>query len=448
MAAGDYLLILISFLAANYYRFKSFKQFIAADLFALGLLFLLAWSVCAYSQKLYSKFLAQDRTNQWVLWLRVFVVHLLLVIAFNGLIKTYFSRLVILYTYFGMFVLHTLWRIVYPSIIKAYYKKEAHRRTAILVGAYFDDDFVHYIERNTPTGVEVLGYFGEEFPCQHAHLGGKEKVLDFLEQEDQRVDEIYCSLPRMEPEEVQRIMEYADNNLIQVMFIPDQKGVPYSKLNLEFFGHVPVFTLRHLRLYELPSRVLKRIFDFFFSTLVILGVLSWLTPIIALLIKLDSRGPVFFLQKRSGIKNKNFTCVKFRTMRINQDAHKAQAKKGDARITPLGSWLRKTSIDELPQFFNVWLGQMSVVGPRPHMVSHTETYSKKINKFMVRHLVKPGITGLSQVIGLRGETSNPHEMRHRVKVDIFYLEHWSFLFDLKIIGLTIWNIFKGDDKAY
>ncbi|MGB0165971.1 MAG: exopolysaccharide biosynthesis polyprenyl glycosylphosphotransferase, partial [Luteibaculum sp.] len=300
----------------------------------------------------------------------------------------------------------------------------------------------------TPTGVEVLGYFGEKFESKYPYLGPRRSVSEYLEENGAEIDEIYCSLARMEVEEVNDIVDFADNNLIQVMFIPDQKGIPYAKLNLDYFGHVPILTLRHLGVDELPNRLLKRFFDFIFSSLVIVLVLSWLIPIVAILIKMDSRGPVFFVQQRSGKKNQLFPCIKFRTMRVNREANEKQATRGDKRITKLGAFLRKSSIDELPQFLNVWLGHMSVVGPRPHMLSHTEEYSKKVNKFMVRHMVKPGITGLSQIMGLRGDTSEEYQMRHRVRVDIFYIENWSFLLDLRIIGLTVWNLFKGDDSAF
>jgi len=194
--------------------------------------------------------------------------------------------------------------------------------------------------------------------------------------------------------------------------------------------------------------VVKRAFDIVFSSLVVLFVLSWLTPIIAILIKLESRGPVFFKQSRNGFNYKEFDCYKFRSMMPNKDANLYQATRGDLRITKVGRFIRKTSIDELPQFFNVLFGDMSVVGPRPHMVSHTDMYAKKIDKFMVRHFVKPGITGLAQTSGYRGEVETDKDIIGRVKYDIFYIENWSIFLDIKIITKTFVNAIRGEEKAY
>jgi putative colanic acid biosynthesis UDP-glucose lipid carrier transferase len=196
------------------------------------------------------------------------------------------------------------------------------------------------------------------------------------------------------------------------------------------------------------NKRLKRIFDIVFSLVVILGILSWITPLIAVLIRLESKGPVFFKQKRNGLNYEEFYCYKFRSMHLNPIADLEQVQKNDPRITKVGKIIRKTSIDELPQFMNVLLGNMSVVGPRPHMVSHTEMYAKSVDKFMVRHFIKPGITGLAQINGFRGEVETETDIINRVKYDIFYLENWTLLLDVKIIFTTIINTIKGEKKAY
>jgi putative colanic acid biosynthesis UDP-glucose lipid carrier transferase len=206
--------------------------------------------------------------------------------------------------------------------------------------------------------------------------------------------------------------------------------------------------MRTIPLEDSFNMLIKRIFDVLFSSIVIIFILSWLTPIIAILIKLESKGPVFFKQSRNGFNYKEFDCYKFRSMTPNKDAHLYQATRDDQRVTKIGKLIRKTSIDELPQFFNVLFGDMSVVGPRPHMVSHTNMYAKKIDKFMVRHFVKPGITGLAQTSGFRGEIETDKDIIGRVKYDIFYIENWSLLLDLKIIAKTFLNAIRGDDKAY
>ena len=190
------------------------------------------------------------------------------------------------------------------------------------------------------------------------------------------------------------------------------------------------------------------IFDITFSLVVIIGVLSWLTPILGLIIKIESKGPIFFKQKRNGLDYKEFYCFKFRSMRPNPEAHLHQIKKNDPRVTRIGKIIRKTSIDELPQFINVLKGDMSVVGPRPHMVSHTHMYAEKIDKFMVRHFIKPGITGLAQVSGFRGEVEDDNFITNRVKYDIFYLENWSIIMDLRIVIKTVIDALAGDEKAY
>jgi putative colanic acid biosysnthesis UDP-glucose lipid carrier transferase len=195
-------------------------------------------------------------------------------------------------------------------------------------------------------------------------------------------------------------------------------------------------------------RFFKRSFDILFSLFIILFVFSWLYPILAILIKLESRGPVFFAQLRTGRNGSQFRCYKFRSMYVNADAHRRQATRNDGRITRVGAVMRKTSLDELPQFFNVLVGHMSIVGPRPHMVVHTEEYSRLTDKYKTRHLLRPGITGWAQILGLRGEVKTPDAMLKRLDADVWYLKNWSFLLDLKIIFLTFWITLKGDKNAY
>ena len=265
---------------------------------------------------------------------------------------------------------------------------------------------------------------------------------------EEGVDEIYCSISELTNQQINEIADFADNNLKILKFLPDNKEIYSKKLKYEYYDYIPILSLRNIPLEESLNRVLKRFFDILFSSLIIVFLLSWLTPIIAILIKLESKGPVFFKQSRNGFNYKEFECYKFRSMMPNQDAHLYQATRGDQRVTKIGRFIRKTSIDELPQFFNVLFGDMSVVGPRPHMVSHTNIYAKKIDKFMVRHFVKPGITGLAQISGFRGEIESDKDIIGRVKYDIFYIENWSLLLDMKIIIRTFLHAIKGDDKAY
>ncbi|MFC4178228.1 exopolysaccharide biosynthesis polyprenyl glycosylphosphotransferase [Flavobacterium gossypii] len=265
---------------------------------------------------------------------------------------------------------------------------------------------------------------------------------------ENKIDEIYCSLAELSNAEVNKFIDFTDNNLKILKFLPDNKEVLARNLIFDYYDYIPIISIRNIPLDETANKVIKRAFDIIFSLVVIIGILSWLIPILAILIRIESKGSVFFKQKRNGLNYKEFYCYKFRSMRLNEIADLYQVSKNDPRITRVGKFIRKTSIDELPQFFNVLLGDMSVVGPRPHMVSHTEMYARRIDKFMVRHFIKPGITGLAQTKGFRGEVESDKDIIYRVKFDIFYLENWSLLLDIKIIFLTVVNAIKGEEKAY
>ena len=262
------------------------------------------------------------------------------------------------------------------------------------------------------------------------------------------IDEVYCSANELSENQIKLLIQFCENNFKILKFISERGGLLSKKLKTDTYGLSTVQSLREMPLSNDYNTFLKRLFDIIFSFLVITLLLSWLTPLIALLIKLESSGPVFFKQTRNGIKYKEFTCFKFRSMIENSDADIQQATKNDFRVTRLGKILRKTSLDELPQFFNVLIGDMSVVGPRPHMTRENERYSKTVNKFMVRHFVKPGITGLAQVKGYRGEIETEEDIVNRVKYDIYYLENWSLLLDLNIVFLTSINFITGQKKAY
>ncbi len=265
---------------------------------------------------------------------------------------------------------------------------------------------------------------------------------------DNKIDEIYCALADLSNTDVNNFVDFTDNNLKTLKFLPDEKEITARNLILDYYGYIPIVSLRNIPLDIQINKIVKRSFDILFSLLIIIVILTWLVPILGLFILWESKGSIFFTQKRNGLNYHEFDCYKFRSMTINEIADLEQVSKNDPRITKVGRFIRKTSIDELPQFFNVLIGDMSVVGPRPHMVSHTEMYAKRVDKFMVRHFIKPGITGLAQTNGYRGEVENENDIINRVKYDIFYLENWSLALDLKIIFLTILNAVKGEDKAY
>lgn len=266
---------------------------------------------------------------------------------------------------------------------------------------------------------------------------------------DAGVKDLYVCIPTERMTELNALVREADRQLIRLKFIPDMGEVLSAPYTVSYLGgEFPMITLRPEPLEELGNRFKKRAFDLVFSSLVLIFIMSWLYPLMALLIKLESKGPVLFRQLRSGRNDKPFYCYKFRSMRVNDDSNSLQATKGDPRITRLGRFLRKSSLDEFPQFLNVFLGNMSVVGPRPHMLKHTEEYRALIDKFMVRHFSKPGITGWAQVNGLRGETKETEDMERRVDHDIYYIENWSLMWDIRIIFLTVINVLRGDGDVF
>ncbi len=263
------------------------------------------------------------------------------------------------------------------------------------------------------------------------------------------IKDIYVTIAPERMSDMLLLTEEAERQCVRLKFIPDISGALLSPYTVSYLGNeFPVISLRSEPLEKIHNRFKKRLIDVVFSGLIILFVLSWLYPIIALLIKLQSKGPVLFKQLRSGRDDEPFYCFKFRSMRMNADSDKRQASKDDDRITPIGKFLRKSSLDELPQFFNVFMGHMSVVGPRPHMLSHTEQYKGIVDQFMVRHFLKPGITGWAQVNGYRGETKEDYKMVKRVEHDIWYLENWTAALDVKIIFMTAINMAKGEENAF
>jgi Undecaprenyl-phosphate glucose phosphotransferase len=265
---------------------------------------------------------------------------------------------------------------------------------------------------------------------------------------EQKVQEILCSVKEFPAEDINRLIDEADRQMIRVKLLLDYESILNKQGEISAQFNIPILTLRREPLEEERNKIIKRTFDIFFSALALILIMSWLTPLLMLLIWLESKGNPIFVQLRSGKNNQAFKCYKFRSMRVNNGDAAKQATKDDNRITKIGAFMRRTNIDEFPQFWNVLIGDMSIVGPRPHMLAHTKYYKTLLDDFMVRHFMKPGITGWAQVNGCRGETRTVEAMEARVKYDIEYMEKWSFFLDMKIIFLTIWKTFKGDEKAY
>jgi putative colanic acid biosynthesis UDP-glucose lipid carrier transferase len=353
------------------------------------------------------------------------------------------SEKVVLFAAIALFLILLIKLFIYYFLRKYRVLFGGNFRTVVLLGNNKSINPLRcFFMENPDYGYQLMKVFDLE---NHKKLKINECLSFVLEN---KIDEIYCSMSDLSNKQISNIIYFADNNLKTLKFIPDEKQILSRNFTFEYYDYIPVISLRTILLDETLNKGIKRVFDFLFSAVIIVGVLSWLTPILAIIIKRESKGPLFFVQKRNGLNYKEFNCYKFRSMELNDQADLHQVSKNDIRVTKIGKLMRKTSIDELPQFFNVLLGEMSVVGPRPHMVSHTNIYALRIDKFMVRHFVKPGITGLAQTKGFRGEVEREADIINRVKYDIFYMENWSILLDIKIIFSTIFNILKGDKKAY
>lgn len=337
------------------------------------------------------------------------------------------------------------------SIIKRVRKNGRGARKILFVGAGVNLGYLYQCLRTfMGKGFLFMGYFDEKesshLPERAKYLGTLDGVIPWLKEHKPNI--IYCNLPSSRSEEILEIIRYCENHFIMFYSVPNVRNYVHRTMRMKMIDDMPVLALRNEPLQKSTNRLLKRIMDIIISGLFLITCFWWIYIIVAIITKLTMPGPVFFIQKRNGILGKEFNMIKFRSMKVNNQADTLQATKNDPRKTKWGNIMRKTNIDELPQFINVFLGDMSVVGPRPHMVMHTEQYSALIEKYMVRHWVKPGITGWAQVTGARGETEELWQMEERVKKDIWYIEHWSVWLDLRIIFKTVWNVIAGDKQAY
>lgn len=444
--SGDIILLNIAFVSSYIYKFGAINEVLLhGKYFTLLLFFNLAWVISAFTVRVYNlnRVIHFDQIVKIIL--RGIATHLLLVTAFVVLLKVHYYSREHLLVFYAIFVSSLFfWRLIMNNSLKLYRKSGYNFRRVVIVGLGNGSlELSHFFKKHPEWGYKFEGFFDNETELDHSMLRGSiDELPGFVL--SNAIDEIYCSLEDLSKEEVRQIIDFADNNFIRLKILPDYGGFMYRKINIDFYDNMPVMSFRRMPLDEVSNRFIKRTFDILFSIFAIIFVLSWLFPIIALIIKLTSKGPIFFKQKRSGKENEDFWCYKFRSMYVNDDSDKVQATRGDKRITPIGAFIRKTSIDELPQFINVLVGDMSVVGPRPHMVRHTEEYSQIVDKYMVRHFVKPGITGLAQAKGFRGETSDNHSMKNRVRLDLIYIENWSLWFDIKIILMTIRSAVGGN----
>jgi putative colanic acid biosysnthesis UDP-glucose lipid carrier transferase len=368
-------------------------------------------------------------------------IHLLVIAALTFFLKQNYSVFQVALIYILFIPSFFAWKVLSYYTIKVFTAEVPFKNYIIVGKNQIGMEVRKYYMQNPDLKYRFVAYMDYEL-----NEFGLEKIRDFCVKSE--IHEIICCISNVNDATFQKLVSFGLDTLVKVRMVIDFKNDNQQALQLDKFDSQRILDILPITLDRVQNQFVKRIFDFFFSSIFLLFVMSWLLPIIGLLIKLDSRGPVFFLQQRSGQDNKAFSCFKFRTMKVNNESDLKQATKNDPRITKLGTFLRRTSIDELPQFINVFIGNMSVVGPRPHMLKHTEEYSKLIEKFMGRHYVKPGITGLAQCMGYRGETQTVADMENRVRLDRYYIENWTFWLDIKIIFLTIVSLIRGSDKAF
>ena len=444
--AGDIVFLNVAFFAVYFLFFDTLSTIFRSRYFELQLFFNISWIVSAYFLNVHdnTRTLSFERIIRRLL--NALGLYLLLIFAFLGVKGSTIDKAFIFQAYVATSLAVTVFNLGLLVFLK-YYRRIGYNFRNVIIAGYgeMSTELRKFFTFHPEHGYKFLGYFDDNF--NSPIIKGKVSTIKEMAL-SQNVDEIYCVLPYMDPKQVRDLINFGEDNFIKVRVVPDFRGFPFKGVEVQLYDFIPVLDFRPIPLDDQFNNFLKRVFDIIFSSLAIVFVISWLFPIIAIFIRMESSGPVIFKQKRSGKNNRPFVCYKFRTMTMNKDSDLKQATKFDKRITKVGAFLRKTNLDELPQFFNVLKGEMSVVGPRPHMLRHTEEFSKSVDKFMLRHSIKPGITGLAQAKGYRGETNTVAKIKNRVKLDRFYVENWSLLFDLKIIMMTVSSMLKGDENAY
>ena len=341
----------------------------------------------------------------------------------------------------------TIFKFLSFFLLKKYRSKGKNYKNVIVFGERkAAQNIANLFNERQDLGYRFSGFFSDKESKSKKHLGNFNDGLRFASENN--IDEVFCEDISFTKSQSRKIREFCIENKIEFSLVPENKAIYSKGFVVEYYGIIPVLKPKKLPFERMETFIVKRIFDIVFSLLVCLLLLSWFLPILWVIVRIDSKGPFFFRQIRDGADGKQFYCYKVRSMHLNPLANQISTSKNDNRITSIGAFLRKTSIDELPQFFNVLLGDMSVIGPRPHMNIETEKYIKEIDNYLIRNSIKPGITGLAQISGYRGEVRTKYDIENRVRFDIFYIENWSFFLDIKIIFQTFSNVFKGEEKAY
>jgi putative colanic acid biosynthesis UDP-glucose lipid carrier transferase len=414
------------------------------------------WFLCARMLGLYTDYRLKPFSFEWVVFLKTLGLYTLLIsFVFAQIPPPYkFSGSDLIAHCSLIFLVLPVEKLVIRLLLKKIRNSNGHVRKVLIVGSGHTamDFYKHYV-KNKQFGYQLAGFVDDQpVPTLNGHYLGKTSDLNRVIS-NHELDDIIVTSPGAHRTTVEEIISIGEQEGKRIRIIPDFQGVNNVKLHMEQLGELPIITVRSLPLDFSDNKLLKRTFDLVVSIILIIGVFSWLFPIIALIIKLTSKGPVFFKQERWGLNNRTIVCWKFRSMvasskDTDEQGRYQQATKNDPRVTPIGRFLRKSNLDELPQFFNVLLGSMSLVGPRPHPVPLNKISKDSIEKYMMRHWVKPGITGWAQVSGYRGETKVPYLMKKRVEHDLWYMENWTFWLDLQILVQTVVNMVKGEKNAY
>lgn len=444
--------------AVSYLVASSITVDVALNLY--GYLFTIVTLIVWYIAASFSRLYADRRSNKYSEEI-VFIIYTIILFTILLSSVSFFLRNYIQFnSYFFSFFLIILFLLL--TLTKYIIRKYLH--SAIYQGKLFDNiliigstpsalDFYETINKYYYYGYKCVGFLDNSNAKMNgcAYQGKINNLGSILK--ERAVDEVVIALPNTQNEQIQQCIEICDYYTTKARILPDLYQYASSTIQVNNIGLMPVISVRSLPLDKEENKILKKAFDIFFAIIFFLVLGFWLLPLIALAIKLTSRGPIIFKQERWGLNNEKIVCYKFRTMEANssdidKNGFYHQASKDDPRVTKLGSFLRRTNMDELPQFWNVLLGNMSVVGPRPHPTPLNLESMHKVENYMLRHVVKPGITGWAQVNGCRGETRIPGSMQRRVNFDLYYIHRWTFWLDSQIILQTAINVIRGDQNAY
>lgn len=447
----DFSMLNISFISSLLlFEITIYKNMMATHQL-LWLIINIAWIFLSfacgnYGDKIINDFesFAKRTVQVYILWM----ISILVYLVFTK--DSHLSRLFILFLILNFGIGLSLNRFLYFGV-KNYLKIQHDYVNKVIILGFNETakKLASYLEEEG-VNIKLLGFTEDEKNMKElsnypilANIGNTIKIAKELD-----AQEIFSTITPEQNKNIYQLMREAEKKCLRFKVVPNLSVFFRRPVVIDYIRDLPVLSLRNDPLEDVGNRLKKRFLDIIISSLVIVFILSWMIPILGLIILIESKGPIFFSQLRTGANDISFFCLKFRSMGINSDADTKSATRNDKRVTKVGAFIRKTSLDEFPQFINVFKGEMSLVGPRPHMVKHTSEFSKIVNQYMIRQLLKPGITGWAQINSLRGEITNPDQIKMRVASDLWYLEHWSIWLDLRIIFLTVYQVFNGNKNAY